>query len=305
MGKLAQDVEKGKIYSLERLDTTFAATQRGIARLHQEKAEEAYAQGELRAAGVELQAAKDMLGSAAVWTGDHVDPALIDCSEGAGEAAKRLIEGSDAAPADTLRALSDLRAQIARLDGKAEAEDAWGMFLGETQSYLKQAQKRFENRDMKGASESMRRAGACMTLEAFGSIGDAGRILEKEIQALEQAAEEVEKASFTSAAKLKRRFARVQYALAKVHHMQADRYLAQNYYRRAVTALGAAVADLERAVSWAGKSMTKNSVRTVERVQKMSKRMREGLRVSPEEISAAISELKKPIARHEALAAGA
>ena len=87
--------------------------------------------------------------------------------------------------------------------------------------------------------------------------------------------------------------------------MQADRYLAQNYYRRAVTALGAAVADLERAVSWAGKSMTKNSVRTVERVQKMSKRMREGLRVSPEEISAAISELKKPIARHEALAAGA
>ena len=167
--KLAQDVEKGKIYSLERLDTTFAATQRGIARLHQEKAEEAYAQGELRAAGVELQAAKDMLGSAAVWTGDHVDPALIDCSEGAGEAAKRLIEGSDAAPADTLRALSDLRAQIARLDRKAEAEDAWGMFLGETQSYLKQAQKRFENRDMKGASGSMRRAGACMTLEAFGS----------------------------------------------------------------------------------------------------------------------------------------
>jgi len=68
--ELAKDAEKGKVYSLARLDTTFAATQRAIARLHLEKAKEAYAHGKMRTAGVELHAAKESLGRAAVWTGE-------------------------------------------------------------------------------------------------------------------------------------------------------------------------------------------------------------------------------------------
>lgn len=300
--ELSQNVEKGKIFSLEGLDTTFAATERVIARLHQEKAEEAYAQGELRTAGVELRAAKDSLGRSAVWTGDHMDPALIDCTDRAGEVAMRLIERADWAPANTRKALSDLGAQIDRLDRKAEAEDAWGLFLGETQFYLKEAQDMFKGRDMKGAAANMRRAGACMVLEAFGSSGDAKRFLEKEIQALRKAAEEVENGSLTSAKKIRRRFSMAQYALARVHHMQAERCHAQHYYPRSVTALRATVTDLERTASWAGKGMKKSSIRVMEQAKDMSRRMREGRHVSPEEISAVISDLKKAIGRLDTLA---
>ena len=51
--------------------------------------------------------------------------------------------------------------------------------------------------------------------------------------------------------------------------------------------------------------MKNSSVRVVQRVKHMSKRMREGLGVSPEEISTAVSDVKKVIARIETLAASA
>lgn len=302
---LAQEVEKGNIQSLGRMDATFAATHRAIARLHQEKARKAYARGELRVAGVELQAAKDNVRRAAVWTGDHVDPAVIDCTERAGHAAGRLMEegGADRAPVETRKALSDLRAQIDRLDRKAEAEEAWGMFVDETEFYLKQARSRLESRDARDAAANMRRAAACMSLESFGAFGDAKHVLEKEIQALRKAAGEVENGSLTSLKRLGQRFAGAQYALAKVHHRKAGRYHAQHYYNRAVTALRATVTDLERAVSWAGKSMKKSSVRYMTQVKEMSKKMREGRRVSAEEISTALLELNRAIAVLDYLAA--
>jgi tetratricopeptide (TPR) repeat protein len=201
--------------------------------------------------------------------------------------------------------MSDLRAQLDRLDKKAEAEDAWGLFLGETQVYLKQARESFRSRDMAGAAGDMRKAGACMELEGFGSSGDAKGLLERQIEALEKAAKDVESGSLKSAKRLGRRFAGAQYALARVHYMQADRYYAQNYYRRAVTALQATVTDLERSASWAGKDMKSSSIRVVKQIKDMSRKNREGLRVSPEEISKAISELKKAISRLETLVADA
>ena len=295
--RLALDVEKGKIQSLGHLDTTFAATHRAIARLHHEKARKAYAREELRVAGVELQAAKEKLRSAAVWTGDHVDPVLIDCTERAGHAAKRLMEeeGADRTPVETRKALSDLGAEIDRLDKKAEAEEAWGMFVDETEFYLQQARARFEKRDAGGTAANMRRAAACMTLESFGSIGDEELVLEKEIQALRNAAGEVENGSLTSLSRLERSFAGAHYALARTHHMKAGRYHSQHYYKRAVTALRASVTDLKRAASWAGKNMKASSVRRMTEIKEMSTKMREGRRVGPKEISNAISELKKAI----------
>lgn len=297
LSELSKDVEKGKVYSLERLDTTFATTQRAIARLHQDKATEALEQGKQLAAATELQGGRESLGRAAMWTGDQVDPALIDWSERAGEAVKRLTEGMDKDPEATRRALSDLGTQLDRLDRKAEEEDVWGLFLGETQFYLKQAEERFENRDMKGAAGNMRRASACMALEAFGYSGEDKRILDKEIRALEKAGGEVEKGSLKSPAGLRRHFAAALYALAEVHYSQAGRYAAQRYYKRAVIALGATVTDLERSVSWSRKRMKKDSIRAVGQVKDMSRRMREGLPVSPKEISTAISALEKTIDR--------
>jgi len=303
LSALAKDVEKGKVNSLARLDEAFAATQRAIARLHYEKAKEAYARGELGAAGVELQAAKESLGRAAAWTGDHVYPPLIDCLDRAGKDGKRLMTGSDRSPGVTRKTLSDLGVQINRLDMKAEVEDMRGQFAGETEFYLKEAKSRFENRDRQGAAGSIRRAGACMAVEAFGAFGDAQGVLEKEIEALGETANKVETGSLTSSNRLERRFASAQYALARVHHIRASRYDSQHYYRRAVAALGAAVADLERAVSWAGKDMSNSSARVAEGVKEMSKRMREGRGVSPEEISAAVSNLKKTIERLDGLSA--
>jgi hypothetical protein len=301
--KLAKDAEKGEIHSLARLDTTFAATQRAIARLHHEKAKEAYAQGRLGTAGVDLQAAKDSLGRSAVWTGDHADPAFIDCLDRAGEAAKRLMEGSDRAPATTRKTVSDLGAQLDRLDKKVEVEDVRGLFADETEFYMKQAQGSFEDRDRRSAAADIRRAGACMAVEAYGSFGDAARVLEKEIDALRKTAEEVENGSLTSSNKLQRRFASAQYALARVHHFRASRHDAQHYYRRTIAALGATVKALERAVSWAGNGMNNSSARVVKDVKDMSRRMLEDLSVKPEEISVAVSDLKKTIERLDDLSA--
>lgn len=49
------------------------------------------------------------------------------------------------------------------------------------------------------------------------------------------------------------------------------------------------------AVSWAGKDMNGGFVRVAEGVKEMSKRMPEGRGVSPEKISAAVSDLRKVI----------
>jgi len=303
LSTLAKDVEKGKVNSLAALDAAFAATQRAVARLHYEKAKEAYASRDLRAAGVELQAARDSLGRAAAWTGDHVYPPLIDCLDRAGNDCRRLMAGSDRSPGATRKTLSDLGLQISRLDMKAEVEDMRGLFAGETEFYLKEAKSRFQDRDRQGAAGSIRRAGACMAVEAFGALGDAQGVLEKEIEALGETADKVEAGSLTSYNRLERRFASAQYALARVHYIRASRYDSQHYYRRAVAALGEAVADLERAVSWAGKDMSTSSARVAEGVKDMSKRMREGRSVSPEEISAAVSNLKKAIERLDYLSA--
>lgn len=295
LSKLAKDVENGKVHSLARLDTSFAATERAVARLHYEKVKEAYARGDLRAAGVELQAAGDSLGRAAAWTGDHVYPPLMHCLDRAGNDGKHLLEGSDRSPGATRKTLSALGAQIDRLDKKAELEDTRGLFAGETEFYLKEAQRRFENHDRQGAARNIRRAGACMVVEAFGSLGDAQGVLEREIEALRETAEKVENGSLTSPNKLQRRFASAQYALARVHHIRASRYDSQHYYKRAVAALSAAVTNLERAVSWGGKEMKSSTARVVKDVRDMSRRMREDLSVEPEEISTAVSNLSKAI----------
>ena len=303
LSNLAKDVEKGKMRSLARLDTSFAATERAVARLHYEKAKQAYAKGALGTTGVELQGARDSLGRAAAWTGDHVYLPLMHCLDRAGNDGKRLLAGSDRSPGETRKTLSDLGAQIDRLDKKAELEDTRGLFAGETDVYLQEALRRFKNRDRQGAAGNMRRAGACMAVEAFGSIGDAQGVLESEIEALRKTAQEVEKGSLTSPNKLRRRFASAQYALARVHHIRASRYNSQHYDKRAVSALSAAVANLERAVSWAGKEMKNSSARVVKDVRDMSKRMREDLSVEPDEISTAVSNLSKAIERLNGLAA--
>jgi hypothetical protein len=300
---LARDVEKGKINALAQLDKIFAATQRAIARLHCEKAKEAYATGALRAAGAELQAAKESLGRAAVWTGDHVYPPLMQCLDRAEEDGKRLMEGADASPHFTKHTLAALGAQIDRLDKKAELDDARDKFSGETEFYLKEARRKFEARDRQGAAEDIGRARGCMGVETFTALEEAKVILDKEIVALEKTAEEVKNGSLTSLGRLERRFSSAQYALARAHHIRASRYDSQHYYKRAVAALAAAVTDLERAVAWTGKGMKNSAARVVKDVRDMSKRMREGLSVKPEEISAAVSDLKKVLERQSALSA--
>jgi hypothetical protein len=297
LSTLAKDAAKGKNHALARLDTTFAATQRAIARLHHEKATAAYARGQPRSAGVELQAAKESLGKAAVWTGDHVYPPLMDCLDKVESNAQRLMAGLDSSSVATRRTLSELGAQIDRLDRKAELEDTRGVFSGETNFYLKEAQGRVEKSDRQGGAGSIRRASACMAVEAFGSFGEAQGLLEEEIDALRKTADKLEKGSLTSLGKLEQRFASAQYALARAHHIRASRYDSQHYYKRAVAALGAAVTDLERAASWAGKGIKNSSARVMRDVKDMSTRMREGLSVKPEEISAAVSGLQKAIER--------
>jgi hypothetical protein len=298
---LSEDVEKEKMHSLARLDGTYAATQRAMARLHLEKAKRAHAKGEPRISGVELQAARDSLGKAAVWTGDHMDPSLIDCLGRAESNGRRLMAGDRFVPALTTKTLADFGEQIGRLDRKAELEDARGLFVGETEFYFKEAQKSIEKRDMKRAAGDVRRAGACMAVEALGSSGDAEHLLAKETEALRQTADKVEDGSLTSSRKLQRCFASAQYALARVHYIKAVHYNEQHYYKKVLGALGFAVMNLEHAVAWADKDMANSSVRVVKDVKDMSTRIREGLSVKPEEISAAVSDLKTAIERQSDL----
>jgi hypothetical protein len=297
LSMLAKEVQEGKMYSLARLDATYAAAQRAMARLHLEKAKQAHAQKELRTAGVELRAAEDSLSKAAVWTGDHVYPPLMDCLDRAENDARRLTTGEERSPSATRKTLAVFGVQIDRLDRKAEVEEVKGLFVGETQFYLKRAQDRFENRVMTGAAEDMRRAAACMAVEAIGTFGETELLLGKEIEALRRTAAETENGSFSSSKKLQRRFASAHYALARVHCLRAGRYDAQQYYKRTVTTLGVAVMHLESAVAWAGKGMNNSSTRVSNEVKDMARKMREGLSVKPEEISAAVSDLKKTIER--------
>jgi hypothetical protein len=288
---------------LKQLDTTFASTQRAIARLHHEKAKMALARGDLEAVGIELQAAKDRMKKAAAWTGDHVDPALIESSDRAAAVADRLIQGTAQRSAELRKTLLDLETQLDRLDTIAEAEGARGLFLGEAQFYMKQAEAAFEKRDTKGASDNMRKAAACMALESFGSYADAKGALEAEIEGLEQAGKEVEEGALKSRNKLRQRFARAQYALARAHHLQASDYHAQYYYGRALSSLSAAVLSIEHSAEWTGRKMKNSSEKTMQRIKSMSKRMREGGRVSPEEMSTAIQELKKVVTKMNSVVA--
>ena len=106
-----------------------------------------------------------------------------------------------------------------------------------------------------------------------------------------------------SSNKLQRRFASAQYALALVHYVRASWYDAQHYYKRTVASLGAAVTNLECAVAWADEGMKNRSARVVKDVKDMSRRMLEDLSVKPEEISVAVSDLKKTIERLDDLSA--
>jgi hypothetical protein len=208
----------------------------------------------------------------------------------------------DGSPAATRKTLSELGAQLDRLDKKAQVEDTRGLFAGETEFYLKQAQSSLEKGDRQGTAGNLRRAAGCMAVEAFGSYGDAERFLEEEIKALGKTAKAVEDGSLTSPKKLKRRFGSAQYALARVYCIRASRYDEQHYYKRTIAALSAAITDLERALSWVGKSMKSSSARVAGDIEDMSRRMREGLSVKPEEISAAVSDLKTAIEKQKDLA---
>ncbi len=297
--ELSKEMAQGKISSPGRLDRVFAWTQRSIARLHHEKAKRAYARGDLEAVGIELLAAKTSLIKAAAWTGDQADPALIESTEKAGVLASRLLQSTEHRPAGMRNVLLDFGAQVDRMDLRAESEAARGLFSGEAQSYMKQGEAALVKRDVGEAAAYLRKAASCMALETLGTHTDVKPMLEKEIGGLEQAAKDVENGTLKSPKRLRLYFAKAQNALAKAHHMEAARNLDRHAYERAVTSLQAAVRGIEGSAEWKGKEMKNSSGKALQRVKELSRRVREGDRVSPEEISAAITDLKRLVAKSD------
>jgi hypothetical protein len=92
--KLADDVDKGTVASVEKLDSAFARAAHALANHHRKKAEESWTRKEVRQAGYSLKAAAEYVEHGTKWAGKEVETGGAEVLKGAREISGKLIEGS-------------------------------------------------------------------------------------------------------------------------------------------------------------------------------------------------------------------
>jgi hypothetical protein len=94
LDKLADDVEKGAVTSVEKLDSTFARAAHALANHHHKKAEESWAKKQVKPTGHSLRAAAEYVEHGSKWTGKEVEAGSAEVLKGVREVSSKLIAGS-------------------------------------------------------------------------------------------------------------------------------------------------------------------------------------------------------------------
>ncbi|MCI1280345.1 MAG: hypothetical protein LKG23_15325 [Nitrospira sp.] len=121
LAKLADDVERGTITSVKRLDEAFARAHQALAVHHHLKAKDSWASKAEQAAhkvGQDLKAAAEHAHQGLVWTGQKAEAAGAKAMKDTRLLAGKLIEGAGWVPAEVGKGLEAVGAEIEKLGKK-------------------------------------------------------------------------------------------------------------------------------------------------------------------------------------------
>jgi hypothetical protein len=123
MKQLADDVEKGQVSSVERIQEVFARAEVALARHHLERANRALEQGNYSQTGQALSSSIKSLQSAVVRAGYKDDGTITRAAERGRAVSEKLLEDPVIEPADVGEALSDLEVAIAEFEASKKISE--------------------------------------------------------------------------------------------------------------------------------------------------------------------------------------
>lgn len=118
--KLADEVEKGSVTDVKKLDQAFARGYHALAKHHYLKASEAWTKKEIQKAGHDLEAAAICLEHGLAWAGHELEAGIVSLISKTRLVAGKLIEGAGWVPEEVGKAIKAIGKEIEKLGKMVE-----------------------------------------------------------------------------------------------------------------------------------------------------------------------------------------
>jgi hypothetical protein len=174
-------------------------------------------------------------------------------------------------------------------------EEIWIIFAHDPADYLHNAWENFISGNHQDAAYHIRRAKACLKLEAYRAEPEAKDDLEASINELERLIMALEEGSHPTIKAVKKAFAQAEYALAYHHHQKALSYEVKGDHEKMTYALDAAATHLMYGSVWAGRELDQDDAVSAKEARAIARKIRRGEKWSPDRIREALKELGRGI----------
>jgi hypothetical protein len=177
-------------------------------------------------------------------------------------------------------------------------EEIWIIFAHDPADYLHNAWENFISGNHQDAAYHIRRAKACLKLEAYRAEPEAKDDLEASINELEKLIMALEEGSHPTIKAVKKAFAQAEYALAYHHHQKALRYEVKGDYEKMTYALDAAATHLMYGSVWAGRELDQDDAVAAKEARAIARKVKRGEKWSLDRLCEALKELGRGIKKH-------
>jgi hypothetical protein len=312
LGWLADDVERGYVDSVARLDHAFVRAHRVLADHDMKMATEMCKRNDRLATGRYLDAAINNFENGLAWAGHELsDGDLTNINRGT-DVADQLVLGERVDDARIKQALDEVGQAVGTLDNivtaaKWEAptrfagtypavgtSEVWFFFLDEPNEEFTDAQREMLERNYMIAARDVRQGAAFLRLKASDAKGAIRDALTNNAEALDSLAYNVERDK-ASVQDLRQAFARAHLALSRYYSSMAAACETKKDHADMGRYLQAAATQLDRAAIWSGQAIESSADAIVRETRTLAGKLNDGADWTSDQVASGMAALDKEI----------
>ena len=313
LGWLADDVERGYVASVDRLDRAFVRAHRVLADRDVQMASEAWKRDDRIATGRYLNAALNNLENGFAWAGQEFSDGDLAYVSFGSDVAEQLVLGARVDDARVQRALDDVGQAVGALDNIVTASswgvvptrmaarypaggdtEFWFVFLDEPNEEFTDAQREMIEGNFTAAARDICRGAAFLRLKASSAKDTVKNALTKNAEELDSLAYSVERDK-ASVQDVRQAFARAHLALSRYYGSMAAACNTKEGHMDMGRYLQAAATQLDRAAVWSGQAMESSADAVVRETRVLAGKLDDGGDWTSDHVASGMAALDKEI----------
>ncbi len=166
---------------------------------------------------------------------------------------------------------------------------------GTLEQYFQKAKQDYVDKNMKAASEEIRKAAEWMKSETAKAKGKGKEALTASYRELEKLGDDLKKGTVKSEKEIEMASARAYNALATNSHLKSAEAWSKKEFKKAGEELDVAVSQLEKGYAWAGQKVEAGTQKVIDQSKEWSRKAKEGAIKASDEAGKALKDLGQEI----------